>query len=194
MSTIVVKSDTPSVPEALSLEAPTHVGAAPGGPRPLDTEVILDVRDLKAHFDLREGTVRAVDGVSYKLYRGRTLGIVGESGCGKSVTAQSVLRIVPRPGKIVGGEVIFNRRHRTGGGAGPLPAPVKRRYAPAGGDRHCPGLPAKHPHRRRADDGARRDDPGGDPRSLAGATRRVRHGHPDDYPQPGGNRRDGRRS
>jgi len=117
MSTIVVKSDTPSVPEALSLEAPTHVGAAPGGPRPLDTEVILDVRDLKAHFDLREGTVRAVDGVSYKLYRGRTLGIVGESGCGKSVTAQSVLRIVPRPGKIVGGEVIFNRRHRTGGRA-----------------------------------------------------------------------------
>src|SRR3954453_22341488 len=113
MSTIVVKSDTPSVPEALSLEAPTHVGAAPGGPRPLDTEVILDVRDLKAHFDLREGTVRAVDGVSYKLYRGRTLGIVGESGCGKSVTAQSIMRIVPRPGKIISGEIIYHRRRRT---------------------------------------------------------------------------------
>ena len=117
MSTVVIPSSTPSVPESLSIDAPTHVGVAPGGPRKLDTEVILDVRDLKTQFDLREGTVRAVDGVSYKLYRGRTLGIVGESGCGKSVTAQSVLRIVPRPGKIVGGEVIFHRRRRTEGRA-----------------------------------------------------------------------------
>ena len=49
--------------------------------------------------------MRAVDGVSYRLHRARTLGIVGESGCGKSVTAQSILRIVPNPGKIVGGEM-----------------------------------------------------------------------------------------
>jgi peptide/nickel transport system ATP-binding protein len=76
--------------------------------------VVLEVKDLKTHFFLREGTVRAVDGVSYKLHRGRTLGIVGESGCGKSVTAQSVLRIVPRPGKLVSGEVVLYRQ-RDGG-------------------------------------------------------------------------------
>ncbi|HUX88955.1 MAG TPA: ATP-binding cassette domain-containing protein, partial [Chloroflexota bacterium] len=62
---------------------------------------LLEVRDLKTHFPLDEGTVRAVDGVSFTIHRGRTLGIVGESGCGKSVTAQSILRIVPPPGRIV---------------------------------------------------------------------------------------------
>jgi oligopeptide/dipeptide ABC transporter ATP-binding protein len=98
----------------ITLEAPSLLKEAPPGPRPLDTEVVLEVNDLKTHFFLREGTVRAVDGVSYKLYRGRTLGIVGESGCGKTVTAQSVLRIVPRPGKIVGGEIFLNRQ-RDGG-------------------------------------------------------------------------------
>src|SRR5829696_1314870 len=97
----------------LTLDAPAHVGEAPPGPRPLDTPVVLEVKDLKTHFFLREGTVRAVDGVSYKLHHGRTLGVVGESGCGKSVTAQSVLRIVPRPGKIVSGEIVL---HRSGAG------------------------------------------------------------------------------
>ncbi len=58
-------------------------------------------------FPLDEGTVRAVDGVTYSLERGRTLGVVGESGCGKTVTAQSILRIVPRPGRIVGGEILY---------------------------------------------------------------------------------------
>jgi oligopeptide/dipeptide ABC transporter ATP-binding protein len=74
-------------------------------------ELLLEVNNLQTHFPLDEGTVRAVEGVSYKLYRGRTLGIVGESGCGKSVTAQSILRIVPKPGKIVGGEILYHRRH-----------------------------------------------------------------------------------
>ncbi len=58
-------------------------------------------------FPLDEGTVRAVDGVTFSLERGRTLGVVGESGCGKTVTAQSILRIVPRPGRIVGGEILY---------------------------------------------------------------------------------------
>lgn len=73
-------------------------------------ELLLEVKDLQTHFFTDEGVVRAVDGVSYNLYRGRTLGIVGESGCGKSVTAQSVLRIVPQSGKIVGGEILYHRR------------------------------------------------------------------------------------
>src|SRR3954471_11763056 len=85
-------------------------------------ELLLEVRNLRTEFALDEGTVRAVDGVSYKLYRGRTLGIVGESGCGKSVTAQSIMRIVPRPGKIIDGEIIYHRRRPTtlveGGSAG----------------------------------------------------------------------------
>jgi oligopeptide/dipeptide ABC transporter ATP-binding protein len=71
------------------------------------SHVLLEVRDLRVHFPLDQGTVRAVDGVSYLLHRGRTLGVVGESGCGKTVTAQSVLRIVPRPGRIVSGEIIY---------------------------------------------------------------------------------------
>jgi oligopeptide/dipeptide ABC transporter ATP-binding protein len=86
--------------------------------RPLDGDVLLEVRELKTHFALREGIVRAVDGVSFTIERGRTLGIVGESGCGKSVTAQSILRIVPRPGRIVSGEIIYHRRRRHQDGNG----------------------------------------------------------------------------
>jgi peptide/nickel transport system ATP-binding protein len=81
-------------------------------------ELLLEVRNLRTHFLLDEGMVRAVDGVSYNLYRGRTLGVVGESGCGKSVTAQSIMRIVPRPGRIVGGEIIYHRRGAAGNGSG----------------------------------------------------------------------------
>jgi peptide/nickel transport system ATP-binding protein len=72
-------------------------------------DTLLDVRNLRTYFPLDEGTVKAVDGVSYRIGRGRTLGIVGESGCGKSVTAQSVLRIVPKPGRVVGGEIWYHR-------------------------------------------------------------------------------------
>jgi peptide/nickel transport system ATP-binding protein len=72
-------------------------------------EPILRVRDLSTYFFADEGIVRAVDGASFDLYAGRTLGIVGESGCGKSVTARSVLRIVERPGRIVGGEILLRR-------------------------------------------------------------------------------------
>ena len=72
-------------------------------------EPILSVRDLHTHFFADEGVVRAVDGTSFDLFPGRTLGIVGESGCGKSVTARSILRIVERPGRIVGGEIMLRR-------------------------------------------------------------------------------------
>ena len=75
-------------------------------------ELLLDVSELRTHFDSREGTVRAVDGVSFELHRGQTLGIAGESGCGKSVTAQSIMRIVPRNGRIVSGSIVL---HRPGG-------------------------------------------------------------------------------
>jgi len=74
-----------------------------------DGEPILAVRDLRTYFFLEEGTVRAVDGASFEVYPGRTLGIVGESGCGKSVTAKSILRIVERPGRIVSGEIRLRR-------------------------------------------------------------------------------------
>jgi peptide/nickel transport system ATP-binding protein len=72
-------------------------------------EPILQVRDLSTFFFADEGIVRAVDGASFDLYPGRTLGIVGESGCGKSVTARSILRIVERPGRIVGGEILLRQ-------------------------------------------------------------------------------------
>jgi peptide/nickel transport system ATP-binding protein len=70
---------------------------------------ILSVRDLKTYFRADEGVVRAVDGVSFDVFAGRTLGVVGESGCGKSVTARSVLGIVDRPGRIEGGAITLTR-------------------------------------------------------------------------------------
>jgi oligopeptide/dipeptide ABC transporter ATP-binding protein len=70
---------------------------------------LLSVRNLKTYFAQDEGLVRAVDGVSFDMAQGATLGIVGESGCGKSVTARSILRIVDRPGRIVDGEIHFRR-------------------------------------------------------------------------------------
>ena len=73
-------------------------------PRP-----ILEVRDLRTYFFPEEGTVRAVDGAHLDVYPRRTLGIVGESGCGKSVTARSILRIVERPGRIVSGSILLRR-------------------------------------------------------------------------------------
>jgi peptide/nickel transport system ATP-binding protein len=79
-----------------------------------DRATLLSVRDLKTYFAQDEGTVKAVDGVSFDLYPGATLGIVGESGCGKSVTARSILGIVDRPGRIVSGEIRFRRQAATG--------------------------------------------------------------------------------
>jgi oligopeptide/dipeptide ABC transporter ATP-binding protein len=69
---------------------------------------LLEVRNLQTHFPTRAGLVRAVDGVSFVLDRGELLGLVGESGCGKSMTALSVMRLIAPPGRIVGGEIIFD--------------------------------------------------------------------------------------
>jgi len=71
-------------------------------------EVLLDVRGLKTSFKLREGTVRAVTGVDFYIRRGEILGLVGESGCGKSVTSLSIMRLVAPPGVIEEGEVVFD--------------------------------------------------------------------------------------
>jgi peptide/nickel transport system ATP-binding protein len=72
-------------------------------------EPLLSVRNLHTYFTQDEGTVKAVDGVSLEMSERATLGIVGESGCGKSITARSILRIVDRPGRIVEGEIWFRR-------------------------------------------------------------------------------------
>ena len=69
---------------------------------------LLEVNNLRTHFPTRAGLVRAVDGVSLYLDRGELLGLVGESGCGKSMTALSVMRLIAPPGKIVGGEILFD--------------------------------------------------------------------------------------
>jgi len=69
---------------------------------------LLEVKDLQTHFFTYDGVVKAVDGVSYELEEGETLGLVGESGCGKSVSALSVMRLIPDPpGKIINGEILF---------------------------------------------------------------------------------------
>ena len=74
-------------------------------------DVILEVKDLHTYFFNRWGTVKAVDGVSFSLRQGETLGIVGESGCGKTMTALSLLRLIPRPAaRIVEGQIILDRK------------------------------------------------------------------------------------
>jgi oligopeptide/dipeptide ABC transporter ATP-binding protein len=75
-------------------------------------EPILKIKELKVHFDTDEGLVKAVDGVDLEMMKGTTLALVGESGCGKSVTALSVLRLIPSPpGRIAGGEIIFKGKN-----------------------------------------------------------------------------------
>ena len=91
-----------SEPSADNRAAPQTVPAA--------GDVLLDVRDLATHFFTEEGVSRAVDGVSFDVRQGETLALVGESGCGKSVTALSILRLVPPPGRIVRGKVLFRGR------------------------------------------------------------------------------------
>ena len=87
------------------------------GPRP-PGEPLLSVRNLTTHFALDEGTVIALEDVSFDVYPGRTLGLVGESGCGKSVTARSILRLLDPPGRIVDGEILLRRQVGNGAGAG----------------------------------------------------------------------------
>jgi oligopeptide/dipeptide ABC transporter ATP-binding protein len=74
-------------------------------------QLLVEVKDLKTYFFLNEGLVRALDGVDFNIWRGQTLGVVGESGCGKSVSQLSVMQLVRSPGRIVGGEVIFEGKN-----------------------------------------------------------------------------------
>lgn len=78
----------------------------------MNDPALLEIKDLKTYFFTYEGVAKAVDGVTYRLGKGEPLGVVGESGCGKSVTALSVLRLIPvPPGKVVGGEIFFKGRN-----------------------------------------------------------------------------------
>ena len=77
-------------------------------------DIILEIKNLKTYFTLDTGTIRAVDGVNLTISRGKTLGVIGESGCGKSVTAHSILRLIPSPpGEIVDGESCCTEMVRT---------------------------------------------------------------------------------
>jgi len=85
--------------------------AEPGPRHAEEDTVLLEVTDLKTQFETKEGPVTAVNGVSFSLMRGETLGIVGESGCGKSVTSLSIMRLIPkRSGRVVDGSVIYGGR------------------------------------------------------------------------------------
>jgi peptide/nickel transport system ATP-binding protein len=78
---------------------------------------LLEVMDLRTHFFLTEGVVKAVDGVNFAIHKGRALGVVGESGCGKSVTARSIMNMIKLPGKTIGGRVIYHRDRREDAGS-----------------------------------------------------------------------------
>lgn len=73
-----------------------------------DKKPLLEVIDLKTQFQLQQGTVHALNGVNFSLAEGQVLGIVGESGCGKSVTALSLMRLINPPGRIMGGQVFLH--------------------------------------------------------------------------------------
>jgi oligopeptide/dipeptide ABC transporter ATP-binding protein len=78
--------------------------------------LLVEVQDLQTYFFLHEGTVKAVDNVSFDVFEGRSLGVIGESGCGKSVTAQSIMRIVASPpGREVGGRILLHSQNASGG-------------------------------------------------------------------------------
>ena len=109
-------------------------------PIPTATDPLLRVRDLHVSFRLDEGTVRAVDGVSFDVFPSQVVGIVGESGCGKSVTMRAVLQLIDPPGRITGGEILLS----------------------PGRDSDRPGAPAAtRPHDARAARRRDRTDPAG---------------------------------
>ncbi len=79
------------------------------GTEPMNVVPLVEIRDLKVHFHTDRGVVRAVDGVDLAIYRGKVMGVVGESGCGKSVMSYSIMRLVPEPPGRIQGSIIFNR-------------------------------------------------------------------------------------
>src|SRR5215208_3530270 len=80
-----------------------------------ERDPLVTVKDLHVEFDVRDGIVHSVDGASFNIYRGQTLGIIGESGCGKSITAKAIMNMVPKPGKMRG-EITFYQKSDTGDG------------------------------------------------------------------------------
>jgi peptide/nickel transport system ATP-binding protein len=82
------------------------------------TDTLVEIKDLRTYFYLAEGVVHAVEGVDLTIKRGGTLAVVGESGCGKSITSLSLLQLVPSPGKIVGGEMLFYKPVKQNGSTG----------------------------------------------------------------------------
>ncbi len=82
------------------------------------TDTLVEIKDLRTYFHLAEGVVHAVEGVDLTIRRGRTLGVVGESGCGKSITSLSLLQLVPPPGKIEGGQMLFYKPVQRNGTTG----------------------------------------------------------------------------
>jgi peptide/nickel transport system ATP-binding protein len=87
--------------------AQTSMPVAPATPAAADPDAVLDVRDLRVHYETPDGDVVAVNGVSFKVRYGETLGLVGESGCGKTTAAMAVLRLVQPPGRIIHGQVFI---------------------------------------------------------------------------------------
>lgn len=80
-------------------------------------DLLLEVQDLKTHFFTQRGVVRAVNGVSFAIQRGQALGVIGESGCGKSITSLSILRLLQKPGKIIDGKILYRGLEQSNGQA-----------------------------------------------------------------------------
>jgi oligopeptide/dipeptide ABC transporter ATP-binding protein len=75
-------------------------------------EPLVEIKDLHVEFEVRDGIIHGVDGFTLTINRGETLGVIGESGCGKSITAKAVMQMVPKPGKITGGEILYHQRDK----------------------------------------------------------------------------------
>ena len=89
-------------------QTPEATGPA-GKPDKSKEMTLIEVRDLKVEFNIRGGLIKAVDGLSFDIKRGQTVGIIGESGCGKSVTARAILRMINKPGKVASGQILYYR-------------------------------------------------------------------------------------
>jgi len=75
-------------------------------------EPLLEIKNVHVEFEVRDGIVHAVDGISYTVNRGETIGVIGESGCGKSITAKASMQMLPKPGKVTHGEILYHRRSK----------------------------------------------------------------------------------
>jgi len=95
-------------PHSAALQSPPSEGGDLRGLPPADPDVLLDIRDLRTYFYTLDGIVKAVDGVDLVVRRGEVVGLVGESGCGKSVTSLTIMRLIAHPGRIESGEIWFD--------------------------------------------------------------------------------------